>query len=105
MSDISWTQKIRDPKEHYKKGDEVEAVVLKIDMENEKFSLGIKQLLTNPWDDVARKYPVGTKIKGKVTSVADFGVFMEIEEGIEGLVYSSEVGQGRREPASREGRR
>lgn len=93
VSDISWTQKIRDPKEHYKKGDEVEAVVLKVDMENEKFSLGIKQLLKNPWDDVASKFPIGTKIKGKVTSVADFGIFIELEEGIEGLVYSSEVGQ------------
>ena len=62
-------------------------------MENEKFSLGIKQLLKNPWDDVASKFPIGTKIKGKVTSVADFGIFIELEEGIEGLVYSSEVGR------------
>jgi small subunit ribosomal protein S1 len=93
VSDISWTQKIRDPKDLYKKGDEVEAVVLKIDTDNEKFSLGVKQLLKNPWDDVPSKYPVGTKIQGKVTSVADFGVFVELEEGIEGLVYSSEVGK------------
>ena len=93
ISDISWTQKIRDPKELYKKGDEVEAVVLKIDKDNEKFSLGVKQLLRNPWEDVPGKYPVGTKIQGKVTSVADFGVFIEVEEGIEGLVYSSEVGR------------
>ncbi len=93
ISDISWTQKIRDPKELYKKGDEVEAVVLKIDKDNEKFSLGVKQLLRNPWEDVPGKYPVGTKIQGKVTSVADFGVFIELEEGIEGLVYTSEVGR------------
>ena len=93
VSDISWTQKIHDPKDLYKKGDEVEAVVLKIDKENEKFSLGIKQTLRNPWDDVPSKFPVGTKITGKVTSVADFGVFVELEEGIEGLVYSSEVGR------------
>jgi small subunit ribosomal protein S1 len=91
VSDISWTQKIRDPKELFKKGDEVEAVVLKVDVENEKFSLGMKQLERNPWDDVPEKYPVGTKIRGKVTSVADFGVFVEIQEGIEGLVYASEV--------------
>jgi small subunit ribosomal protein S1 len=93
VSDISWTQKIRDPKELFKKGDELEAAVLKIDKENEKFSLGIKQLQRNPWEDVPAKFPVGTRIKGKVTSVADFGVFVELEEGIEGLVYSSEVGK------------
>jgi len=91
VSDISWTQKIRDPKDLFKKGDELEAVVLKVDVENEKFSLGMKQLERNPWDDVPEKYPVGTKIHGKVTSVADFGVFVELQEGIEGLVYASEV--------------
>jgi small subunit ribosomal protein S1 len=93
VSDISWTQKIRDPKELFKKGDELEAVVLKVDTESEKFSLGLKQLQPNPWDEVPRKYPVGSKIKGKVTSIADFGVFVEVEEGIEGLVYASEVGR------------
>ncbi|HTO69932.1 MAG TPA: 30S ribosomal protein S1, partial [Myxococcota bacterium] len=72
VSDISWTQKIRDPKELFKKGDELEAVVLKVDTESEKFSLGLKQLQPNPWDEVPRKYPVGSKIKGKVTSIADF---------------------------------
>jgi small subunit ribosomal protein S1 len=93
VSDISWTQKIRDPKELFKKGDELEAVVLKVDTDSEKFSLGLKQLQPNPWDEVPRKYPVGSKIKGKVTSIADFGVFVEVEEGIEGLVYASEVGR------------
>ena len=93
VSDISWTQRIRDPKEIYKKGDELEAVVLKVDRENEKFSLGVKQLERNPWEDMAQKYPVRTKITGKVTSVADFGVFVELEPGIEGLVYASEVGR------------
>jgi small subunit ribosomal protein S1 len=93
VSDISWTQKIRDPKELFKKGDELEAMVLKVDTDSEKFSLGLKQLTPNPWDEVPRKYPVGSKIKGKVTSIADFGVFVEVEEGIEGLVYASEVGR------------
>jgi small subunit ribosomal protein S1 len=93
VSDISWTQKVRDPKEIYNKGDELEAVVLKVDIENEKFSLGVKQLERNPWDALPEKFPVGTKIKGKVTSIADFGVFVELEEGIEGLVYASEVGK------------
>ncbi|MCE2391209.1 MAG: 30S ribosomal protein S1 [Proteobacteria bacterium] len=93
VSDISWTQKVRDPKDLYKKGDEVEAVVLKVDIESEKFSLGIKQMQRNPWEEIPEKYPVGTKISGKATSIADFGVFVEIEEGIEGLVYASEIGQ------------
>jgi small subunit ribosomal protein S1 len=93
VSDISWTQKIKDPKELFKKGDELEAVVLKVDKESEKFSLGLKQLEKNPWEALPEKYPVGTKIKGKVTSVADFGVFVELDEGIEGLVYASEVGK------------
>ncbi len=91
VSDLSWTQKIRDPKELYKKGDELEAVVLKVDKENEKFSLGLKQLQPNPWHTLASRFPVGTRIQGKVTSVADFGAFVEVEEGIEGLVYSSEI--------------
>jgi small subunit ribosomal protein S1 len=93
VSDLSWNQKIRDPKDLFKKGDEVEAVVLKVDKDNEKFSLGVKQLERNPWDDMPQRYPVGTKIKGKVTSVADFGVFVEVEEGIDGLVYATEVGK------------
>jgi small subunit ribosomal protein S1 len=66
--------------------------VLKIDRENEKFSLGIKQLTPNPWDGIKRKYPVGSEITGEVTSVTDFGAFVKLEEGIEGLIYSSELG-------------
>jgi small subunit ribosomal protein S1 len=93
VSDISWTQKVKDPKELFKKGDEIEAVVLKVDKDSEKFSLGLKQLEKNPWEALPGKYPIGTSIHGKVTSVADFGVFVEIEEGIEGLVYASEVGK------------
>ena len=61
VSDISWTEQIKHPSEKFKKGDEVEAVVLKIDKENEKFSLGIKQLEANPWDDILKKYPVGAE--------------------------------------------
>jgi small subunit ribosomal protein S1 len=100
VSDISWTQRVKDPRELYKKGDQLEAVVLKVDKENEKFSLGIKQLEKNPWEDMAERHPVGTKITGTVTSVADFGVFVEIEEGIEGLVYASEVGSGEQDVKS-----
>ncbi len=93
VSDISWTQRVRDPKEFYKKGDEVEAIVLKVDRENEKFSLGVKQLQRSPWEDIPGKYPVGTKVQGKVTNIADFGCFVEIEEGIEGLIFASEIGK------------
>jgi len=91
VSDISWTEQIKHPSEKFQKGDEVEAVVLKIDRENEKFSLGIKQLTPNPWDDIKRKYPVGSEVSGEVTSVADFGAFVKLEEGIEGLIYTSEL--------------
>jgi len=91
VSDISWTEQIKHPSEKFQKGDEVEAVVLKIDKENEKFSLGIKQLQANPWDGIQKKYPIGSEITGPVTSVTDFGVFVQLEKGIEGLVYSSEL--------------
>ncbi len=95
VSDISWTEQIKHPGEKFKKGDELEAVVLKIDKENEKFSLGIKQLQPNPWDAIQRKYPVGSEVTGQVTSVADFGAFVKLEEGIEGLIYSSELSKER----------
>ncbi|MCH2171136.1 30S ribosomal protein S1 [Myxococcota bacterium] len=91
VSDISWTEQIKHPGEKFKKGDTVEAVVLKIDKENEKFSLGIKQLQPNPWDEILKKYPVGSEVTGTVTSVADFGAFVRLEDGIDGLVYSSEL--------------
>jgi small subunit ribosomal protein S1 len=91
VSDISWTEQIKHPSEKFKKGDEIEAVVLKIDKENEKFSLGIKQLEPNPWDGIQKKFPIGSEITGLVTSVTDFGVFVRLEDGIEGLVYSSEL--------------
>ena len=91
VSDISWTEQLKHPSEQFKKGDEIEAVVLKIDRENEKFSLGIKQLLPNPWEGIQKKYPIGTEVKGVATSITDFGVFVRLESGIEGLVYSSEL--------------
>jgi len=95
VSDISWTEQIKHPSEKFNKGDVVEAVVLKIDKENEKFSLGIKQLQENPWNDLLRKYPVGSEVTGPVTNVADFGAFVKLEEGIEGLIYSSELANER----------
>ncbi|MCG6907814.1 MAG: 30S ribosomal protein S1 [Desulfobacteraceae bacterium] len=91
ISDISWTKRIKHPNEVYKKGDLVQAIVLDIDKENERFSLGIKQLQSDPWQTVAERYDVGKEITGTVTNVTDFGVFVELEEGIEGLVHVSEI--------------
>ncbi|HKL26363.1 MAG TPA: S1 RNA-binding domain-containing protein, partial [Desulfuromonadales bacterium] len=93
ISDLSWTKRVKHPSELYKKGDTVKAVVLNIDQENERFSLGIKQLATDPWDSIPKIYTPGTVVRGKVTSVTDFGVFLEVEEGIEGLIHVSELSQ------------
>jgi small subunit ribosomal protein S1 len=91
VSDISWTRRVKHPGELFAKGQTVQAVVLNIDVENERLSLGIKQLVPDPWDEIPRKYRPGSRVKGRVTSVTDFGVFLEIEEGIEGLVHVSEL--------------
>jgi len=91
ISDISWTKRIKHPSEIYKKGDVVQAIVLDIEKESERFSLGIKQLQDDPWKTVAERYEVGKEITGTVTNLTDFGIFVELEEGIEGLVHVSEI--------------
>ena len=91
ISDISWIKRIKHPSELYKKGDMVQAIVLDIEKESERFSLGIKQLQDDPWKTVAERYQVGKEITGTVTNLTDFGVFVELEEGIEGLVHVSEI--------------
>jgi ribosomal protein S1 len=91
VSDISWTKKIRHPTEVYQVGDMVQAKVLTVDQENEKFTLGVKQLTEDPWSYVPDKYPVGSLVDGLITNITDFGVFVEVEEGIEGLVHVSEI--------------
>ena len=102
ISDISWTKRIKHPSEVYKKGQEVQAVVLSIDKENERFSLGIKQLAPDPWDEIPIRYKPGTRVTGAVTNITDFGLFLELEEGIEGLVHISEVaGDKKGNPLSR----
>ena len=102
ISDISWTKRIRHPSEVYKKGQEVRAVVLNIDRNNERFSLGIKQLAPDPWDEIPVKFKPGTRVTGTVTNVTDFGLFLELEEGIEGLVHVSEIsGDKKGNPLSR----
>ena len=91
VSEMSWTKKVKHPSELFRKGQEVEALVINIDSKNERFSLGIKQLTTDPWKDVARRYRRGEVVAGKITNVTDFGGFVELEEGIEGLVHVSEI--------------
>jgi len=91
ISDISWTKRIKHPSEVYKKGDVIQAIVLDIEKENERFSLGIKQLAEDPWKTVAERYEVGKEITGTITNLTDFGIFVELEEGIEGLVHVSEI--------------
>src|SRR5207249_4595250 len=91
VSDLHWTKKVKHPSELYKKGDEVEAVVLGIDVDNEHISLGIKQLTEDPWAQVTKRYAPGTRVKGAVTSIPDFAVFIELEEGIEELVHVSQL--------------
>ena len=93
ISDLSWTKRVKHPSEIFKKGDTVKAVVLNIDRDNERFSLGLKQLTPDPWESIPVKYSPGTIVRGKATSVTDFGVFLEIEEGIEGLIHVSELSQ------------
>ncbi len=91
VSDISWSNKVKNPADVYEKGDEVEAVVLNIDVDKERFSLGIKQLTGDPWENVEARFPLGAVVEGKVTKVLDFGAIVEIDEAIEGLVHISEL--------------
>ncbi len=95
VSDLHWTRKVRHPSEVLNKGDEVEAVVLGIDVENERLSLGLKQAAPDPWSDMERRMPPGTRVKGKVTNVTDFGVFVEIEAGVEGMIHVSQLSRER----------
>ncbi len=100
VSDISWTQKVRNPNEIYKRGDDVEAVVLNIDVENERFSLGIKQLTADPWDSLPSMYPTGSVVDCKITKITEFGAFAQIAEGVEGLIHISELSREHVEDAN-----
>jgi small subunit ribosomal protein S1 len=91
ISDLSWTKKVAHPSELFEKGAAVRAIVLSIDKETEKFSLGIKQLERDPWENIKARYKIGQAVEGKVSKLADFGVFIEIEEGLEGLIHISEL--------------
>jgi small subunit ribosomal protein S1 len=91
ISDFSWTKRVNHPSEMYAKGQKVRAVVLGVDIENERFSLGIKQLESDPWSNIENKYAIGTQHEVKVTKLADFGAFVELESDIEGLIHISEL--------------
>src|SRR5919106_3066856 len=90
ISDMSWSKRVKHPSEVLKKGDVVEAMVLSIDAENQRLSLGLKQLATDIWDDFFSRHKVGDTIEGKVTRMTNFGAFVELDEGIEGLIHVSE---------------
>ncbi len=91
VSEMSWSQHLRSPQDFMKIGDEIEAVVLSIDRDERKISLGIKQLMPDPWGNITEKYPVGSKHKSKVRNFTNFGVFVELEEGIDGLIHISDL--------------
>ncbi len=90
ITDMSWSR-ISHPSEVVAVGDKIDVLILDFDRENSKVSLGLKQIIHNPWDDVETKYPVGAKVKGKVVNIMPYGVFLEIDKGIEGLLHSSEI--------------
>ncbi len=91
ISEMSWTQHIKHPSKIMQVGDKIEAVVLSVDKENEKISLGLKQLVEDPWKTIDEKYPVGMKLKGRVRNLTTFGAFIELEEGIDGLIHISDM--------------
>ena len=91
VSEMSWVKNITDPSEIVKKGDEVEAIVLSVQKEEGKISLGLKQAEHNPWDDVERKYPIGSSVKAEIRSLTNYGAFVELEPGVEGLIHISDL--------------
>ncbi|MCS6770575.1 MAG: 30S ribosomal protein S1 [Kiritimatiellae bacterium] len=95
VTDMSWTRKINHPSEILKKGDEVEAVVLEVDAANQRIGLGLKQAQPDPWTGISQRYKVGQRVRGKVSKLASFGAFVEIEEGIDGLVHISQISEER----------
>ncbi|MBQ7331994.1 MAG: S1 RNA-binding domain-containing protein, partial [Opitutales bacterium] len=93
VSDMSWTRRINHPGEMLKKGDEVEAIVLDVDVDQQRIALGMKQTQDDPWADVDRKFHIGDIVSGKVTKITAFGAFIELEDAIDGLVHISQIGE------------
>ncbi len=94
VSDMSWTEHIKHPADMFKKGETVEAVITDINKQKRKISLGIKQLTENPWEIIEKKYSIGSMVEGEVTEIADFGAFVKLESGVEGLVHISQLAPG-----------
>ncbi|MEW6067247.1 MAG: 30S ribosomal protein S1 [Nitrospirota bacterium] len=107
ISDLSWTKHIRHPSEVLRKGQKIEVIILSIDPPSERVAVGLKQLIPDPWlKEISEKFKIGSEVKGKILKVTDFGMFVELEEGVEGLIYSSEIvrpPQGKIEDAFKEG--
>ena len=95
VSDMSWTRKINHPSECLQKGQEVEAIVLDVNPKEQRISLGLKQAQQDPWDEIAQRFPVGSVVKGKVSKIASFGAFVELEDGVDGLVHISQISDQR----------
>ncbi|MCK5882398.1 MAG: 30S ribosomal protein S1 [Bacteriovoracaceae bacterium] len=91
VSEMSWTGKIKNPSKHFTVGENVEAQVIEVDVENKRISLGVKQLMANPWDELENTYPVGKKVTGKVKSIVDFGIFVDLGEEIDALIHVSDI--------------
>jgi small subunit ribosomal protein S1 len=95
VSDMSWTRKITHPSEAVKKGDEIDAIVLDVDPGGQRISLGMKQLANDPWDEIDTHFKIGDVVKGKVSKVTSYGAFIELKEGIDGLVHISQISEDR----------
>jgi small subunit ribosomal protein S1 len=95
VSDMSWTRKVNHPSEILKKGDEVDAIVLDVDTDQQRISLGMKQLNQDPWEDIDRFFRIGDVVKGKVTKITNYGAFVELQNDIDGLVHISQIGEER----------
>ena len=93
VSDMSWTRKINNPSEVVKKGDEVDAIVLDVEPENQRISLGMKQLLADPWSEIETHYKIGDVVNGKISKVTSYGAFVELQHGIDGLVHISQISE------------
>lgn len=98
ISDISWTKKINHPSEVLKKAEKVEAIVVSVDQENMKIALGLKQLSEDPWPELVKKFPVNTELKGPITKIANFGLFVQINKDLEGLIHISEIPEEKKQP-------
>jgi small subunit ribosomal protein S1 len=95
VSDMSWTRKVNHPSEMVKKGDQIEAIVLDVDSNNQRISLGMKQMLTDPWSEIENYYKIGDVVSGKVSKITSYGAFVELEHGIDGLVHISQISEDR----------